>query len=93
MKKQNSPDGRTLPPELSSAIKEMQDAKPAMTAYPWSDMEVGDSILFQAEQGENLESISTEIETSISQYSKLTGKKFSTQKRPSENGFRIWRRE
>lgn len=93
MKKQKTPDGWMLPPELSNAIKEMQDANPVMTAYPWSDMEIGDSILFQAEQGENLESISAEIETSISQYSKLTGKKFSTKKIPSENGFRIWRRE
>ena len=83
----------TLPPEVIKAIKEMQDAKPILTAYPWSDMEIGDSILLQAEQGETLDSISNEIETSISQYSKITGKEFAIKRIYLSNGFRVWRRE
>ena len=92
MEKQENQNGWMLPPELGIAIREMRESTPVMSAYPWSDMEIGDSVMFQAEQGETLESISADIETSMFQYSKFTGKKFLSKKIPSENGLRVWRR-
>ena len=83
----------TLPQEVIKAIKEMRDAKPILTAYPWSDMEIGDSILLEADRGETLDSISKEIETSIARYSKITGKEFAIKRIYLSNGFRVWRKE
>jgi hypothetical protein len=93
MEELKTSDISEISPELIAAIKELRDATPTGTAFPWSDMEVGDSILFQTEQGETLESIRAKIEASISQYMNFTGKKFTAKKMLTENGFRVWRRE
>ena len=85
MKELKAPDTSKISPELMSAIKEMQDATPTGTAFPWSDMDVGDSILFQTEKGETLESIRARIDASISQYMKFTGKKFSSKRILKDN--------
>ena len=58
-----------LPPELEKAVKQMRDAKPVVTLYPWPDMKVGDSILFQAEGGESIDQPSALVIINIGPFS------------------------
>jgi hypothetical protein len=82
-----------LPPELEKAVKQMRDAKPVVTLYPWPDMKVGDSILFQAEGGESIEVLRRRVGVSVYHYGKASGKQFTTKLLSDENGFRVWRTE
>ena len=93
MKKEKSPDNLVLPPELRKAIKEMQQVTSVMTDYPWSGMEIGDSVLFQAEVGETLDSMQSKVETLLSQYTKITGKTFFSKRILKDNGVRVWRKQ
>ena len=92
MENNKSLDEMTLSSELKGVIKQMKETMPVATIYPWPDMEVGDSILFQTEKGETLESIRARIDASISQYMKFTGKKFSSKRILKDNGVRVWRK-
>ena len=53
-------------PEVHSSIK-----------YPWPDMKVGDSVLFQPENGQKLYSIKQTVGPSARYYGEKTGKKFT----------------
>ena len=93
MKKKESPEGLTFPPEVSRAIEQMQNAETVVAAYPWPEMEIGDAIFLQADQGETPESIRVSVEASVFQYSKDSGKKFSSKIISESNGVRVWRLE
>ncbi len=93
MKKNESSGDFTFPPEVSRAIEQMQNAETVVAAYPWPEMEIGDSIFLEAEQGETLESIRVSVEMSVFQYTKNSGKKFSSKIIQESNGVRVWRLE
>ncbi len=80
-----------LPPELEKAVKQMRDAKPVVTLYPWPDMDVGDSVLFHADKGESVRVLRRRVGVSAYHYGKVSGKKFATKLLPEENAFRVWR--
>ena len=82
-----------LPPELKGAIKQMKETKPFVTGYPWPEMEIGDSILFQADKGESIQAIRRKIGGSAYHYGKMSGKKFATKIFAEENAVRVWRIE
>jgi hypothetical protein len=59
--------------------------------YPWSDVEVGDSVLIQAEEGEKLFNLKRKVGPSETYYGQKTGKKFKTLLDHDSNGVRVWR--
>jgi hypothetical protein len=59
----------------------------------WDDMEVGDSVLIQAEKSESLYKLKRKIWSASSYYGKKAGKKFKTMLMRDENGVRVWRVE
>ncbi len=65
MKKRGPSDGLTSFPELKRVIEQMQEVRPVGTTYPWPEMKVGDSVLFQADEREFLDSIKASVETSV----------------------------
>ncbi len=67
-------------PEVHSRIK-----------YPWPEMEVGDSVLIQAEKGEKLYNLKRKVGPSARYYGEKTGKQFKTLLHHEENGVRVWR--
>ncbi len=93
MENNDSLDEMTLWPELKGAIKQMKETMPVATIYPWPDMEVGDSVLFQADKGESLHVLRRRVGVSAYHYGKVSGKKFASKMLPEENAFRIWRTE
>ncbi len=84
-------DERTLSPELKTAIKQIKETAPTATIYPWPDMEVGDSVLFQADKRESVRVLRRRVGVSAYHYGKISGKKFATKLLPKENSFRVWR--
>jgi hypothetical protein len=61
--------------------------------YPWPDMKVGDSVFFQAEEGELFYNLKPKVCASSHYYGKKTGKKFKMKADRANNGVRIWRIE
>ena len=61
--------------------------------YPWPEMEVGDSVLIQAEDGQTLFSLKRKVGPSARYYGEKTGKNFKTMLMREENGIRVWRVE
>lgn len=93
MKKNNKLEELQLPPVLAKAVNQMKNTKSIATIYPWPDMKVGDSILFQAEPGESIRVLRRRVGVSVYHYGKISGKQFTTKLLPSENCFRVWRTE
>ena len=69
-------------PEVHSKVK-----------YPWPEMEVGDSVLIQAEKGEKLYNLKRRVGPAARYYGQKTGKRFKTLIEHGSNGVRIWRVE
>ena len=67
-------------PEVRSRIK-----------YPWPEMEVGDSVLIVAEEGEKLYNLKRKVGPSARYYGEKTGKQFRTLIDYDSNGVRVWR--
>ena len=65
----------------------------SMVKYPWPDMEVGDSVLIQADKGEDLFKFKRKVGPAVRYYGEKTGKKFKTLMIREENGVRVWRVE
>jgi len=84
-------DEMALYPGLNGAIRQMKEVQPVVTIYPWPNMEVGDSVLFQADKGESIRALRRRVGVSAYHYGKASGKKFATKLQPKENGFRVWR--
>ena len=84
-------DEMTLSPELKRAIRQMKETAPVTTTYPWPDMELGDSVLFQVDKGESIQMLRRRVGVSAYHYGKISGKKFATKLIPEENAFRVWR--
>ncbi|SPD72337.1 hypothetical protein PITCH_A1290014 [uncultured Desulfobacterium sp.] len=61
--------------------------------YPWPQMEVGDSVLVQLEQGESLYSLKRKVGPAARYYGDKTGKKFKALLDHDGNGVRVWRIE
>ncbi len=78
---------------LQEAILELKNTAYTATIYPWPDMQVGDSVLFQADGEESIRVLRRRIGVSVYHYGKTSGKKFITKLQPNEEGFRVWRTE
>ena len=61
--------------------------------YPWERMELNDSILITAEQGEFPEKLKRRVGPAARYYGNVTGKKFKTLLMLADNGVRVWRIE
>ena len=61
--------------------------------YPWDQMEVGDSVFIEAEEGQALFNLKRTVGPSARYYGDKTGKKFKTLKDDENNGVRVWRVE
>ena len=59
--------------------------------YPWSRMEIGDSVLILAGENEQVELFKRKIYQSARYYGDKTGKKFKHLFDHEENGVRVWR--
>ena len=59
--------------------------------YPWSDMEVGDSVFVKADKGEQLFNLKRKVGPAARYYGQVTGKKFKTLMIREDNGVRVWR--
>ncbi len=93
MKHNDTIDESRLPPALKSAIKEMRETRQPATSYPWPEMEIGDSVLFQAGRGESIKDIRSRVGGSAYHYGKMSGKKFATKLMSEEKAVRVWRIE
>lgn len=71
----------------------MHESKPFATTYPWPEMEIGDSVLFQAGKGESIKNIRRKVGGAAYHYGKISGKKFATKIFPEDNSLRVWRIE
>ena len=61
--------------------------------YPWPEMEVGDSVLIQAEKGEKLYNLKRRVGPAARYYGEKSAKKFKTLIEHETNGVRVWRVE
>ena len=61
--------------------------------YPWDKMELNDSVLIKAEDGESLDTLKKQVGPSARYYGNVTGKKFKALLMRQENGIRVWRVE
>lgn len=61
--------------------------------YPWPEMEVGESVLIQPDDGEKLYSLKRKVGPSARYYGERTGKRFKTIIEHESNGLRVWRME
>ena len=61
--------------------------------YPWPEMEVGDSVLIQTEDGEPLFKLKRRVWSASNYYGIKTNKKFKTMLIHEKNGVRVWRVE
>lgn len=59
--------------------------------FPWSEMQVGDSVLIEAEKGENLNNLKRKVAPSALYYGQRTDKKFKALLDHDNNGVRVWR--
>ncbi len=82
-----------FPQAIDEAIIQMRETQSIGTIYPWPDMNVGDSVLFQAEGHESIRVLRRRVGVSVYNYGKTSGKQFTTKLLPEENGFRVWRTE
>ncbi len=60
-------------------------------AFPWHEMEVGDSVLIKAGKTEDINALKLKIKGSARYYGKKTGKKFKSLIDHNANGVRVWR--
>jgi hypothetical protein len=67
-------------PEVNSKIK-----------YPWPEMNVGDSVLIEADKGETLYNLKRKAGMAARYYGVKTGKGFRTLIDHESNGVRVWR--
>ena len=58
--------------------------------YPWPEMEVGDSVFVEVEEGQSLFDLKRKVGPSARYYGEKTGKKFNTLLMREENGVRVW---
>jgi hypothetical protein len=58
--------------------------------YPWGQMEVGDSVLIKASEGQRLFDLKRKVSPSARYYGEKTGKKFKTLMMREEDGVRVW---
>ena len=65
----------------------------SISKYPWPEMEVGDSVFIEAEEGETPTRLNGIVSSSVRYYGRKTGKKFKTSILRNENGLRVWRVE
>ena len=91
MIKKSKIDEFQFPQAITEALIEMRETKSVGTIYPWPDMSVGDSVLFQAEGNESIRVLRRRVGVSVYNYGKVSGKQFTTKLLPDENGFRVWR--
>ena len=61
--------------------------------FPWSQMEVGDSVLIQADKGETLFNLKRKVGPAARYYGEKTGMKFKTLIERDGSGVRVWRVE
>ena len=61
--------------------------------YPWAGMELGDSVLIIADNGETLSKLKRRVGRAGRYYGQINGKKFKTLMMREENGVRAWRVE
>lgn len=61
--------------------------------FPWAEMEVGNSVVVEAEEGQSLFALKRIVGPSARYYGIVTGKKFKTLMIREENGVRVWRLE
>jgi hypothetical protein len=61
--------------------------------YPWPAMEVGDSVLIKADEGQTLFTLKRKVGPSARYYGQKTGKNFKTLVDNENNGIRVWRVE
>ncbi len=61
--------------------------------YLWDEMEVNDSVLFEADDGESLFKLKCRVGPAARHYGQQTGKGFKTLLMREENGVRVWRIE
>jgi hypothetical protein len=61
--------------------------------FPWDEMEVDDSVLIKAEEGQSLFNLKRIVGPAARYYGIVTGKKFKTLMIREENGVRVWRLE
>jgi hypothetical protein len=59
--------------------------------YPWPGMQVGDSVLIQADEGKTLYNLKRKVGPSARYYGEKTGKHFKTLIDHDMNGVRVWR--
>jgi hypothetical protein len=59
--------------------------------YPWQEMQVGDSVLIQADDGETLYNLKRRVGPAARYYGDKTGKQFKTLLDRDGNGVRVWR--
>ena len=62
-----------------------------ITKYPFARMEVGNSVLIERTNEENLRFLARNLRSVLSHYCRKDNKKFTTRARQKENGIRIWR--
>ena len=61
--------------------------------YPWAEMELDDSVLIIADNGETLSKLKRRVGRAGRYYGQINGKKFKTLMMREENGVRVWRVE
>ena len=61
--------------------------------YPWAWMELGDSVLIIADNGETLSKLKRRVGRAGRYYGQINGKKFKILMMREENGVRVWRIE
>ncbi len=59
--------------------------------YPWPDMEPGDSVLIEADEGEKLYYLKRKVGPSARYYGEKTGKQFKILVDYDHKGVRVWR--
>ena len=69
-------------PEVHSKIK-----------FPWSEMEVGDSVLVRLGSGEAIDTLKRQVKGSARYYGVKTGRRFRSLISREEDGVRVWRVE
>ena len=62
-------------------------------SFPWPEMEVGDSVLVRAGNGEAVEELKRKVKGSARYYGVRTNKRFRSLLSREENGVRVWRVE
>lgn len=59
--------------------------------YPWDEMEVGDSVFFEADDGESIFTLKRRVGPAATYFGQQTGKQFKTLLMREDNGVRVWR--